>query len=160
MDRAAARGQQPGARVPGAVNAATREASLVGGEDAGAHGPSFTAPFERFVASLKRMASNYAALAVLDLRRSAVQLAWLVAGGIFICVLLVSAWLAGVVALAIWLLRDGMPLPGVLLIAAALNAVGALLVGLRIRSVFGDVPFSATLRQITADAPDPEHKEA
>lgn len=112
----------------------------------------FLAPFERLYATLKRMTSNYATLAVLDVRRSAVQLAWLIAGGILISVLVVTAWLAGVVALAAWLLRDGMPLPAVLLIAAAINLVGALLVGLRIRSIFDHVPFSATLRQIKSDS--------
>lgn len=45
---------------------------------------SFLAPFERVWATLKRMTSNYATLAVLDIRRAAVQLAWLIAGGIFI----------------------------------------------------------------------------
>ena len=75
-------------------------------------------------ATLKRMASNYATLAVLDVRRAAVQFAWLVAGGIFIAVLIVTAWLAAVVALAVWLLGTGMSWPAVLLIAAALNLVG------------------------------------
>lgn len=115
---------------------------------------AFVAPFERLFATLKRMTSNYATLAVLDVRRSAVQFAWLMAGGIFISVLVVTAWLAGVVALAAWLLSDGMPLPAVLLIAAGINLVGALLVGLRIRSMFDQVPFSATLRQIKSDSAD------
>jgi uncharacterized membrane protein YqjE len=114
---------------------------------------SVLAPFERLFATLKRMAGNYATLAVLDVRRSAVQLAWLIAGGILISVLVVTAWLAGVVALAAWLLRDGMPLPAVLLVAAGVNLFGALLVGLRIRSIFDHVPFSATLHQIKADEP-------
>ena len=37
-------------------------------------------------------------------RLSGATLAWLVAGGIFIAVLVVTAWLAAVVALAVWLL--------------------------------------------------------
>ena len=114
---------------------------------------SILAPFERLFGTLKRMASNYATLAVLDVRRSAVQLAWLIAGCILISVLVVTAWLAGVVALAAWMLRDGMPLPAVLLIAAGVNLFGALLVGLRIRSIFEHVPFSATLHQIKSDEP-------
>lgn len=127
------------------------------GPQGGGAGPheeaSVLAPFERLFATLKRMASNYATLAVLDIRRSAVQLAWLIAGGILISVLVVTAWLAGVVALAAWLLRDGMPLPAVLLIAAGVNLFGALLVGLRIRSILDHVPFAATLHQIKSDEP-------
>ncbi len=144
MDTAASRGRVD--LPPAALDAAPSA-------DAEAHEASLQAPFERVFATLKRMASNYATLAVLDVRRAAVQFAWLVAGGIFIAVLLVSAWLAGVVALAVWLLADGMSWPAVLLVAAALNVVGAALVGLRIRRIFDHVPFSATLRQIKSDEP-------
>ena len=112
---------------------------------------SFLAPFERVFATLKRMGSNYATLAVLDVRRAAVQLAWLVAGGIFISVLVVTAWLAIVVAIAVALLGAGMSWPGVLLVAAGLNLVGAVLFGLRLKAVFKHVPFEATLRQIKSD---------
>src|SRR5918992_4410741 len=112
---------------------------------------SFLEPFERVLATLKRMASNYATLALLDLQRAAVQLAWLIGGGIVISVLVVTAWLAAVVALAVWLFGQGMSWPAVLLIAAALNLVGAALVALRLRNVFEQVPFSATLRQIKSD---------
>jgi uncharacterized membrane protein YqjE len=115
---------------------------------------SFLAPFERVFATLRRMASNYATLAVLDVRRAAVQFAWLVAGGIFIAVLVVTAWLAAVVALAVVLIGKGMSWPAVLLIAGGLNLVGAAIVGVRIRHVFDKVPFSATLHQIKSDASD------
>jgi len=123
------------------------------GESREAHEASFLAPFERVYAMLKRMASNYATLAVLDVRRAAVQFAWLVAGGIFIAVLIVTAWLAAVVALAVWLLGNGVSWPGTLLLAGALNLVGAAIVAIRIRHVFENVPFSATLRQINTDSP-------
>jgi hypothetical protein len=110
-------------------------------------------PLGRVYATFKRMASNYATLAVLDVRRAAVQFAWLVAGGIFIAVLTVTAWLAAVVALAVWLLGSGMSWPAVLLIAAGLNLAGAAVVGLRLRNVFDHVPFEATLRQLKAEEP-------
>ena len=122
-----------------------------GTADADAREPSLMAPFERVFATLKRMASNYATLAVLDLRRAAIQLAWLIAGGIFITVLAVTAWLAAVVALAVWLFGEGLSWPGVLLIAAGLNLVGAAIVGLRLRAIFKHVPFEATLRQFKTD---------
>ena len=88
---------------------------------------------------------------MLDVRRAAVQFAWLVAGGILIAVLIVTAWLTGVLALAIWLLGNGMSWPAVLLIAGALNLVGAALVGMRLKHVFEHVPFSATLRQFKSE---------
>jgi len=114
---------------------------------------SFTEPFERVYATLKRMVSNYATLAVLDVRRAAVQFAWLVAGGIFIAVLIVTAWLAAVVALAVWLLGAGMSWPAVLMIAAALNLAGAAIVAMRLRNVFDHVPFEATLGQLKSEEP-------
>ena len=119
---------------------------------------SFLAPFERVIATLKRIASNYATLAVLDIRRAAVQLAWLIAGGIFISMLVVTAWLAGVMALCVWLLGDVLTWPGVLLVAAGLNLVGAAIVGMRLKAVFSHVPFEATLRQIKPD--DEKDKQA
>jgi uncharacterized membrane protein YqjE len=123
----------------------------VSAADLEAREASFLAPFERVFATLKRMASNYATLTILDVRRAAVQFAWLVAGGIFISVLLVTAWLAAVVALCGWLLDDVLTWPGVLAVAAALNIVGAAIVGMRLRAVFQHVPFEATLRQIKSD---------
>jgi uncharacterized membrane protein YqjE len=148
MDTAPGRG--PGV-PPSAFSAAPGATSPAAG-DAQA---SFMAPFERVFATLKRMASNYATLAILDLRRASVQFAWAVAGGIVIAVLVVTAWLAAVVALAVVLIGKGMSWPAVLLIAAGLNLVGAAIVGMRIKHMFEHVPFSATLHQIKTDTSDP-----
>jgi uncharacterized membrane protein YqjE len=103
------------------------------------------------------MGSEYAHLAVMDLRRASIQLAWLVGACILISVLVVTAWLAGVVALAVWLLgATNISWPGVLAIAGALNLVGAGLVVWRIKGVFEHAPFSATLRQIKAQPAEGE----
>jgi len=92
---------------------------------------SFLEPLERVFASLRRMATNYALLAVLDLRRAAIQFAWLIGAGIFITVLVVTAWLALVVALACGCSVRACRGPGVLCIAALLNLVGAGIIGWR-----------------------------
>src|SRR5688500_11436462 len=139
---------------PSAFSAAPAGDAPQGVGTSDAHAASFLAPFERVLATFKRMSSNYATLAVLDVRRAAVQFAWLIAGGIFIAVLVVTAWLAAVVALAVWLIGSGMSWPAVLLIAAALNLAGAVIVGLRLRNVFDHVPFEATLRQLKAEDPE------
>jgi ribose/xylose/arabinose/galactoside ABC-type transport system permease subunit len=127
--------------------------------DADAAEASFLAPFERVFATLKRTASNYATLIVLDARRAAVQFAWVVAGGIFVSVLLVTAWLAIVVALAVWLLGSGMSWPAVLLVAAALNIVGAVIMGMLVRGRFDSAPFAATLRQFRSEPHEAEVKK-
>lgn len=117
------------------------------------HESSFLDPFERMFGSLRRMARNYALLAVLDLRRAANQLVWLVGAGILIAVLVVTAWLAAVIALAVWLLGQGMSWPAVLGIAALLNFAGAGFVVWRIKGIFEQAPFSATLKQIKGEPP-------
>ena len=117
------------------------------------HDTSFLEPIERTFSSLRRLATNYALLGVLDARRAALQFAWLIGAGILICVLVVTAWLAGVVALAVWLVGKGMSWPAVLCFAAALNLVGAALVGLKVKTVFDQKPFSALMRQIKAEPP-------
>ena len=159
MDTAAERGA--GRLPPSAFSAGPTPGDPAHAADAqDPHEASFLAPFERVFATLKRMASNYGTLAVLDVRRSAIQFAWLVAGGIFIAVLVVTAWLAAVVALAVVLLGKGMSWPAVLLIAGALNLVGAAMVGWRIKHVFEHVPFEATLRQMKSDEPDANARAA
>ena len=119
---------------------------------------SFLDPFERLFASAKRLAGNYAHLAVLDLRRASMQLAWVIAAAVFISVLLVTAWLALVVALAVVLLGKGLSWPGVLCAAAGLNVLGALIVVWRVKHIFDIAPFSATLKAIKAH--DAEEKQA
>jgi uncharacterized membrane protein YqjE len=114
---------------------------------------SFLEPIERTFSSLRRLAVNYALLGVLDARRAAIQFAWLIGAGILITVLVVTAWLAGVVAFAVWLLGEGLSWPAVLAIAALLNLVGAALIGWRVKYVFEEKPFSAMLRQLKADPP-------
>lgn len=153
MDTAAERGPRPLPRAafsaaPEPVTGAGVSASPAAGA---AEEGSVLEPAERVYATLKRMASNYATLAVLDVRRAAVQLAWLVGGGIFISVLGVTAWLAAIIALAVWLLGTGMSWPAVLLIAAALNLVGVAVVVMLLRSVFDRLPFEATLRQLKSE---------
>lgn len=115
-------------------------------------------PLASAMSAFKRVAGSYAVLAVLDMRRAAVQLAWLVGAGIVITVLVVTAWLAAVVGLAAWLLGQGMSWPAVLFIAAALNVVAAVLVLLRMRNVFEAAPFAATLRQLKTDEETGEPK--
>lgn len=105
---------------------------------------------------LRRLAADYAVLGVLDLRRAAVQLAWLVGAGIVIAVLVVSAWMAGVTALIAYLLAREVSWPLALVVAGIVNLVGAGLAGWRLKAVLSDVPFAATLRQLKADPPPPE----
>jgi uncharacterized membrane protein YqjE len=115
-------------------------------------------PVERAIAALRALAGDFALLAVLDLRRAALQLAWLVGAGIVASVLVVTAWLAGVTAVVVWLLGTGVTWPVALIVAGLLNLVGAALVAWRMRAVIEEMPFAATLRQLEAKPPAGESK--
>ncbi|HEY0335816.1 MAG TPA: phage holin family protein [Burkholderiales bacterium] len=155
MDNAFDRGPSRPSRAPVAPGPGAAPSSTVDIEN---HETSFLVPIERVFSTLRRMASDYAQLVVMDVRRAAIQLAWLVGAGILISVLAVTAWLALVVAFAVWLFGQGMSWPSVLAIAAVLNLVGAGLVIWRVKGVFQHSPFSATLRQLKS-APVQGEKE-
>jgi uncharacterized membrane protein YqjE len=155
MDTAFNRGPAPLSRAPVPPGPGATASGAVESES---HETSFLEPMERVFSSLRRMASDYAQLVVMDVRRAAIQLAWLVGAGILISVLAVTAWLALVVAFAVWLFGQGMSWPGVLAIAAVLNLIGAGIVVWRVKGVFQHAPFSATLKQLKS-APVQGEKE-
>lgn len=146
---AAIPGATPRATTAGAARPALRLAPAAGS----AGGDSV---LDRAWSRLRRLAADYAVLGVLDMRRAAVQLAWLVGAGIVIAVLVVSAWMAGVTALIAYLLAREVSWPLALVVAGVVNLVGAGLAGWRLKTVLADVPFAATLRQLKADQPPPE----
>jgi uncharacterized membrane protein YqjE len=154
MDTAFDRGPARPSRAPVPPGPGAAPSGAVGES----HETSFLEPMERVFSTLRRMASDYAQLVVMDVRRAAIQLAWLVGAGIVISVLAVTAWLALVVAFAVWLLGQGVSWPGVLAIAAVLNLVGAGVVVWRVKGVFQHAPFAATLKQLKS-APVQGEKE-
>ena len=118
---------------------------------------SLLEPLQRAWNVARCLAHDYALLGVLDLRRAAVQLAWLLGGGVVIAVLVVSAWMAGVTALIAYLLAQQISWPVALVGAAILNLIGAALAAWRLRAVMSELPFAATLRQLKAQEPPREH---
>lgn len=110
-------------------------------------------PVERTIAAVRALAGDFALLAVLDLRRAALQLAWLVGAAIVASVLVVTAWLAGVTGVVVWLLGAGVSWPVTLILAGLLNLAGAGLVAWRMHAVVDEMPFAATLRQLKAEPP-------
>jgi uncharacterized membrane protein YqjE len=117
-------------------------------------GPAEPGTVERVLRSAQRLVHGYALLAVLDLRRATVQFVWLVACGLFVAVLAVTAWLGALTALITWLLGHELSWPAVLLIGAGVNVAGAVLFGLRIKHLLSEMPFAATLRQLKGDPPE------
>jgi hypothetical protein len=103
----------------------------------------------------KSLVTDYAELAVLDARRAAVNLAWLLASVLIVAVLLITAWMGLVAALIIWLSSELMPWGWAIVIAAGLNIVAAAALGLWAKSLLKDLPFTALLRQLRGEDPPP-----
>ncbi len=100
---------------------------------------------------VREVMREHAVLAVLEAQRAGLHLAYVVAAVLVVSVLVVTAWLGIVTALAMWLLGSDVPWPGVLLLAAVLNLVAAGLVAWWAKRQVSELPFSATLRQLSAD---------
>jgi hypothetical protein len=108
----------------------------------------------RLLGEARQLVADYSLLAVLDGRRAAMQLAWLLSSGLVVAVLLVTAWLALVVALMVWLFEERLSWPGALAIAGLVNIVGAGALLFWMRSLVVEKPFTALLRQLKGeDAP-------
>ena len=101
----------------------------------------------------RQLAADYALLAVLDARMAAVRYGWVIAAGLVAAVLLVTAWLALVVAGAVWLIGTGMSWAAALLLGAAVNVAAAVALVMWIRGAATELPFAATLRQLRGELP-------
>lgn len=106
-------------------------------------------------AETKSLVVDYAELAVLDARRAAVNLAWLLASVLIVAVLLITAWMGLVAALIIWLSSELMPWGWAIVIAAGLNVAAAAVLGLWARRLLKVLPFTALLRQLRGEDPPP-----
>ena len=108
----------------------------------------------RLLGEARQLVADYSLLAVLDARRAAVRLAWILSSGLVVAVLLVTAWLALVVAAMTWLLGEHIPWPAALAIGALLNIAGAGALLWWMRQLVTEMPFTALLRQLKGeDAP-------
>ena len=107
------------------------------------------------VSETRALVADYAELAVLDARRAALHLAFLLGAVLIASVLIVTAWMGGVAALIVLMLGGGMSWPAAIGIAAVLNLVGAGALAWWMRRVVADLPFTALLRQLRGEDPPP-----
>lgn len=110
----------------------------------------------RLLGEARQLVADYSLLAVLDARRAALQLAWLLSCGLVVAVLAVTAWLALVVAVMVWIAESVLSWPAALAIAAGANVVMAVALLWWMRHLLVEKPFEALLRQLKgedADAP-------
>jgi hypothetical protein len=108
----------------------------------------------RLLGEARQLVADYSLLAVLDARRAALQLAWLLSSGLVVAVLVVTAWLALVVAAMIWIAGSMLSWPAALAIGAALNVAGAVALLWWMRHLLVEKPFEALLRQLKGEDAD------
>lgn len=100
---------------------------------------------------VRRLAADFALLAVMDGRYTARRAIEIVGVVVVTSVLLVTAWLALVVAVTVWLLGTGTSWTGALLAAAGMNVVASVIAGLWLKRRLNELPFAATLRQLKGE---------
>jgi hypothetical protein len=107
----------------------------------------------RLLAEARSLVTDYAELAVLDARRAAIHLAWLLGAVLVAAVLIVTTWMALVAAGVVFMLGHGASWVTALIVAAVLNLVGAGLLGWWMLALVKELPFTALLRQLRGGAP-------
>jgi hypothetical protein len=107
----------------------------------------------RLLGEARSLAADFAELAVLDARRAAIRLSWLLASVLIVTVLVVTTWMALVAAGVIVMLGQGASWAVALAVAAFVNLVGAAALGWWAFALIKELPFTALLRQLRGDPP-------
>lgn len=109
----------------------------------------------RLVAEARQLVADYALLTVLDARRAAVRLAWILGAVLVAAVLIVTSWMGLVAASIVFAWGHGASWPLALAVAAVLNLVAAALLGWFTFRLAKELPFTALLRQLRGEPPEP-----
>lgn len=103
-------------------------------------------------ANLQGMGRDYALLAALELQRAGIGLALILAAGVVVAVLVVSAWTALVAGVIVWAVQSGSAgWPLALGIAAIANLLLAAFMIVQIRAHATNIFLGATLRQLRGE---------
>ena len=106
----------------------------------------------------KHLVVDYAELTVLDARRAAIKLAWMLGAVLVVAVLVVTAWMGGMAALVVWATDEGVSWGLAIALAAVVNLVAAGGLVWFMKSLLQELPFTALLRQLKGE--DPPHEKA
>jgi hypothetical protein len=112
---------------------------------------SLTGALRAWWANLQGLGRDYALLAVLEVQRAGIGLALIIAAGVVVAVLIVTAWTALVAGAIVWAIQTGTSWPVALAAAAAINLVIAAWMLMQMRRHFTQIFLGATLRQLRGD---------
>ena len=118
-----------------------------------ARSPGLGEAVGRLLADARSLIADFAELAVLDARRAAIRLAWLLGSVLVTAVLVVTTWMALVAAGVVIMLGQGASWATALIVAGVLNVVGAGALVWWMLTLIKEMPFTALLRQMRGDAP-------
>ena len=110
--------------------------------------------------NVKGLVQDHALLAVLELQRAGISFVKMVAAGIIISILAISAWMGLVAAAVVWAVGAGANWSVALIVAAIVNIAVAFGLALWAKKQIPDLLFAATLRQLKQDVPHPEREHA
>jgi hypothetical protein len=99
---------------------------------------------------------DHTLLALLEAQRAGIAMVKMLGAGVVIAVLAVSAWMALVGAVVVWLVGAGVNMGLALVIAAVLNLVAAGALALWVKSLVPELLFEATTRQLKGEPPPPD----
>src|SRR5919205_3271589 len=112
----------------------------------------------RLLGEGRQLVADYAELTVLDARRAAIRLAWILGCVLVAAVLIVTAWVVLIASGIVWAWGHGASWPTALAVAAVLNLVAAGLLGWFMLKLAKELPFTALLRQLRGRDPEPPQK--
>jgi len=106
----------------------------------------------RLLAEARSLVADYTELAVLDARRAAIRLAWLLGAVLVAAVLIVTTWMGLVAAAVVFMLGQGASWVTALIVAAVVNLAGAGALAWWMFALIKELPFTALLRQLRGNA--------
>ena len=109
----------------------------------------------RLIGEARQLVADYALLSVLDARRAAIRLAWILGAVLVAAVLIVTSWMGLVAAGIVFAWGHGASWPLALAVAAVLNLIAAGVLAWFTLKLAKELPFTALLRQLRGDAPEP-----
>ena len=109
----------------------------------------------RLLGELRQLVADYAELGILDARRAAIRLAWILGAVLVAAVLVVTSWMGLVAASIVFAWGRGASWPIALGIAALFNLVAAAVLGWFTLRLAKELPFTALLRQLRGRDPEP-----
>ena len=109
----------------------------------------------RLLGEARQLVADYAELTILDARRAAIRLAWILGAVLIAAVLVVTSWMGIVAAGIVFAWGKGASWPIALGVAALVNLVAAGVLGWFTFKLARELPFTALLRQLRGRDPEP-----